>query len=267
MRRTRRSCALAVTAALLISCTAGGSDEPDVATSSTDSDSDEVAQDPTGDDAADDATDPDATTDTDATTDPDGTTDDASPPAGGATDGPFARPDEPDPAYADAVINELFRLAAEVERDVRDRTSRGQTIPPELLEPLQAVSSARQFEQYAAELQEQVNDSFATAPATIEQLTFTTDRITVQDDGCLAVAGTYDITGPTDVDAVLNRFPDVVGDDFTGVFEDYGFLLVPLDAERDPDGINPTGWMIEAESGEADIDWSSAPLVVAPNCG
>lgn len=258
MRRTRRSCALAVTAALLIGCTAGGSGEPDVATSSTASDSDEVAQDPTGGDA----TGPD-----DATTDTDETAEDASTLVGGVTDGPFARPDGPDPAYADAVINELFRIFAEVERDIRDRTSRGQTIPPELLEPLQAISSSRQFEQYAAELQEQVDDSFATAPATIEQLTFTTDRITQRDDGCLAVAGTYDITGPTDVDAVLERFPDVVGDDFTGVFEDYGFLLVPLDAERDPDGINPTGWMIEAESGDADIDWSSAPLVVAPNCG
>ena len=261
MRHTRRSCALAVTAALLIGCTAGRPGEPDVATSSTASDSDEVVQDPTGGDATGDATGPD-----DATTDTNETPEDASTLVGGVTDGPFARPDGPDPAYADTVINELFRIFAEVERDIRDRTSRGQTIPPDLLAPLQAISSSRQYEQYAAELQEQVDDSFATAPATIEQLTFATDRITEWDDGCLAMAGTYDITGPTDIDVVLERFPDVVGDDFTGVVEDYWFLRIPLETDRDPDGINQTGWMIEAESSDADIDWRAAPLVGAWNC-
>jgi hypothetical protein len=59
----------------------------------------------------------------------------------------------------------------------------------------------------------------------------------------------------------------VAGDDFTGVFADYWFLLIPLDDERDPANVNQTGWMIEAESNDADIDWRAAPLIGAQNCG
>jgi hypothetical protein len=40
---------------------------------------------------------------------------------GGTTDGPFARPDEVDPAYVDTVLNELFRIFSEVESDLRDQ--------------------------------------------------------------------------------------------------------------------------------------------------
>ena len=142
-------------------------------------------------------------------------------------DDPFAVPDEIDIAYAQRVLDELFRIEAEVYNDVLETgVPDDGLIPLEQLEPLRDISASPEtFQRLSGALERAASNEFDGIEQPVPPRAFEVGELPRATEDCIFAEGVIDLT----VTAVDSEVEMVA----------HQFSLVPDDG-------NGTGWAIWA---------------------